>query len=96
LILVRNCNKQLICYRVCNVTPSIPLAVLRPGAVAEINQIVGTTEQVRRLEELGLRSGSVLEMVRSGTTCIVRVGDSKLCIRNDAGLQVLVAPRMSA
>jgi ferrous iron transport protein A len=78
------------------VTGSIPIYALRPGEIAEIHEIVGPTEHVRRLEELGLRSGSVLEMVRSGSPCIIRVGGSKLCIRHDELLRVMVAPRMSA
>jgi len=74
----------------------IPLAVLRSGEVAEIHQVVGSAEHVRRLEELGLRSGSMLEMVRSGSPCIIRVGGSKLCIRDEESLRVLVAPRKTA
>jgi ferrous iron transport protein A len=78
------------------VSVSIPLAVLRPGQVAEILQIVGPAEHVRRLEELGLRTGSQLEMVRSGSPCIIRIGGSKLCIRDDESLRVLVALRKTA
>jgi ferrous iron transport protein A len=78
------------------VTGSIPISALRPGEIAEIHEIVGPIEHIRRLEELGLRSGSVLEMVRSGSPCIIRVGGSKLCIRHDELLRVMVAPRMSA
>ncbi len=33
----------------------MPLAVLRRGQVAEVGQLVGAPEQIRRLEELGLR-----------------------------------------
>jgi ferrous iron transport protein A len=76
--------------------PSLPIAALRPGEVAEIQQIAGSAEHVRRLEELGLRSGAILEMVRGGSPCIVRVGGCTLCIRADELLRVLVAPRMSA
>jgi ferrous iron transport protein A len=75
---------------------SIPLSALRPGDIAEIHEIVGPTEHVRRLEELGLRRGSVLEMVRGGSPCIIRVGSNKLCIRHDELLRVMVAPRKSA
>ena len=77
-------------------TGFIPISALRPGEVAEIREIVGPIEHIRRLEELGLRSGSVLEMVRGGSPCIIRVGGSKLCIRHDELLRVMVAPRMSA
>jgi ferrous iron transport protein A len=74
----------------------IPLRALLPGQLAEVRQVVGQAEQVRRLHELGLRDGIQLEMVRSGTPCIVRLGNSTLCFRDVEALQVLVMPRMSA
>lgn len=74
----------------------IPLSALRPGDVAEICQIIGQADQVRRLQELGLRDGARLEMVRSGSPCIVRLGGSRLCLRDVRSLRVLVTPRMSA
>ncbi len=48
------------------------------------------------MEEIGVRNGVVLEMVRSGTPCIVRVGATKLCFRDGEMCAVLVAARMSA
>jgi ferrous iron transport protein A len=74
----------------------VPLQLLRPGHVAEVQELVGPAEHVRRLEELGLRSGAVLEMIRSGSPCIVRVGGSTLCFRGHELAQVLVTPRMTA
>jgi Fe2+ transport system protein FeoA len=74
----------------------MPLAVLRRGQVAEVGQLVGAPEQVRRLEELGLRTGARLEMIRSGAPCIIRVEGSKLCVREDGNSRVLVRTRMPA
>lgn len=74
----------------------VPLRSLCSGQVAEISQIVGPTEQIRRLEELGMRRGARFEIVRGGSPCIVRVGGTTLCFRNDDLLSVLVTPRMSA
>jgi ferrous iron transport protein A len=74
----------------------IPIASLLPGQVAEVRQVVGRSEQVRRLEELGVRDGVMLEVVRAGTPCIVRVGGTKLCFRDGELCAVLVAARMSA
>jgi len=74
----------------------IPIASLLPGQVAEVRQVVGRTEQIRRLEELGVRDGATLEVVRAGTPCIVRVGGTKLCFRDGELCSVLVAARMSA
>jgi Fe2+ transport system protein FeoA len=74
----------------------IPLSALRCGQVAEIGQLLGIPEQIRRLEELGLRAGARLEMIRSGVPCIIRVDGGKLCFRNDDSLCVLVRTRKSA
>jgi ferrous iron transport protein A len=73
-----------------------PITQLRSGEVAEIAQVVGSPEQVRRLEELGLRGGVPLEIVQSGSPCIVRVGGTKLCFRHDELLRVLVTRRKTA
>jgi Fe2+ transport system protein FeoA len=75
---------------------TLPINQLRRGEVAEISRILGTPEQVRRLEELGLRAGECLEIVASGSPCIVRVGGAKLCFRHDELLRVLVTPRKTA
>jgi Fe2+ transport system protein FeoA len=74
----------------------MPISSLLPGQVAEVRQIVGRPEQVRRLEELGVRNGAALEIVQAGTPCIVRVGATKLCFRDGEMCSVLVAARMSA
>jgi ferrous iron transport protein A len=69
---------------------------LRRGEVAEISRLLGSPEQVRRLEELGLRVGVHLEIVRGGSPCIVRVAGTTLCFRHDELLRVLVKPRKTA
>jgi len=74
----------------------MPLAVLRRGQVAEVGQLVGAPEQVRRREELGLRTGARVEMIRSGAPCIIRIEGSKLCFREDENSRVLVRARMPA
>jgi ferrous iron transport protein A len=74
----------------------LPISALLPGQVAEVRQIVGRPDQVRRLAELGLRNGVRLEMVQAGTPCIVRIGVTKLCFRDGEMCSVLVAARMSA
>lgn len=74
----------------------IPLSALRCGQIAEIGQLLGLPEQIRRLEELGFRAGARLEMIRSGAPCIIRIDGSKLCFRNDDSLRVLVRTRKSA
>jgi Fe2+ transport system protein FeoA len=74
----------------------LPISALLPGQRAEVRQVVGRPEQTRRLEELGLRAGASLELVQSGSPCIIRVAGTKLCLRDGESCSVLVAARMSA
>ncbi len=75
---------------------SIPLSLLRAGEIADVSELVGPIDQVRRLEELGLRGGARVEIVRGGSPCIIRIGGSTLCVRNDPRVNVLVSPRKTA
>jgi ferrous iron transport protein A len=74
----------------------VPVHQLRRGDVAEVSQVLGAPELVRRLEELGIRCGAHLEMVRGGSPCIVRIAGTKLCFRHDELLRVLVTHRKTA
>jgi ferrous iron transport protein A len=74
----------------------ISLAALRPGQVAEIGEVVGPVDHIRRLHELGLRTGALLQMIRCGSPCILRVDGSTLCFRDDDSLRLLVRSRQSA
>lgn len=74
----------------------VPLTVLRCGQTAEVGALMGPSEQVRRLEELGLRTGASVEMVRSGVPCIIRVEGSTLCFRDDDKFSVMVRTGMTA
>lgn len=75
---------------------ALPITQLRRGEVAEVAQIAGSSEQIRRLEELGIRAGVHMEVVQSGSPCIVRIGSSKLCFRHDELTRVLVIRRKTA
>ena len=74
----------------------ISLSALRPGQVAEIGEIVGPEAHIRRLNELGLRTGAFLQMIRCGSPCILRVDGSTLCFRDDDSLRLVVPSRQSA
>ena len=70
----------------------IPLSQLAGGARAAVGAVLGLPDDVRRLEELGLRNGAIVEMVQTGSPCIIRLDGAKLCFRTDELLSVLVAP----
>jgi ferrous iron transport protein A len=74
----------------------IPIRSLRIGQVAEIHELVGPSDDVRRLEEIGLRRGARLELVRDGSPCIVRVDGATFCFREEKSVRVLVSPRRTA
>ena len=71
--------------------PLIPLHSLAPGQSAVIRELLGKPDDVRRLEEMGLRAGESVEMIDSGAPCIVRLAGAKLCFRGSELFQVLVA-----
>lgn len=68
----------------------LPLHLLPPGSRALIGQLVGGIDEVHRLEELGMRVGTQVEMVQAGSPCIIRLGGAKLCFRDNEAFQVLV------
>ena len=69
-----------------------PLQMLSAGQRARIDQLLGRPDDVHRLEELGMRVGSSVEMLQRGTTCIVKLDGSRLAFRHDEGCHVLVRP----
>jgi ferrous iron transport protein A len=68
----------------------LPLMQLPPGQSAVVGQLMGRPDDVHRLEELGLRSGVCVEMIQSGSPCIIRLGGCKLCFRETEACSVLV------
>ena len=71
---------------------SIPLSDLPTGQSAAVRRITGDPDRVHRLEEFGLRGGTRVEMFRRGNPCIVRMAGSKICLRTDEPLRILVEP----
>jgi ferrous iron transport protein A len=70
----------------------IPLELLPAGHSAAVGQLIGGPGEVHRLEELGLRGGAQIEMIQSGSPCIVRLAGQKLCFRADDLMRVWVRP----
>jgi Fe2+ transport system protein FeoA len=68
----------------------IPLAALRSGESGRIQQVLGLPAHVHRLQEMGLRDGTAVEMVQAGSPCIIRLAGHKLCFRADEATSVLV------
>ncbi len=68
----------------------IPLDRLDAGELAHVVEIMGGAEQVQRIRELGFHHGTAVQMVRSGSPCIVRISGQTLCFRANDLLSVLV------
>jgi ferrous iron transport protein A len=71
-------------------TDLIPLQYLASGNRATVIHVLGCPEQVHRFQEMGIRDGAEIEMIRPGTTCIIRTGTQTLCVRGNDSLSVLV------
>ena len=71
----------------------ISLHRLARGQTGTINRLDGSTDQVHRVQELGLRSGARVEMVQPGSPCIVRINETqKFCVRKSEAIGIFVLP----
>ncbi len=70
----------------------MPLDMLRAGDWAEVEEVTGQAHWVCRLAELGLRPGSRLQVVQSGSPCLLSIAGCKLCLRSGECSQILVRP----
>ena len=86
------CNPVYLSVKNHSPATVIPLKHLLTGQSARISRIIGHPDHVHRLEEFGLRGGTKIEMFRPGNPCIVRLSGSKVCLRADDLLHVLVEP----
>ncbi|CAN5878760.1 hypothetical protein BH23PLA1_BH23PLA1_25000 [soil metagenome] len=68
----------------------VPLVLLRAGQTASVGEVLGGGDVVHRLQEMGLRLGAAVEMVRPGSPCIIRLEGQKLCVRSEEMAGVLV------
>ena len=73
----------------------IPLQLLARGEFAEIGELVGKPDHVHRLHELGLSSGTIVEMIQPGSPCIVRMAGQKFCFRESDSMGILVRAGVS-
>ena len=66
---------------------------LQAGFQAAVLEIKATDGPLcKRLQELGIVPGMPIEVIRSGSPMVVRVGDARLCLRSDLAEAVHVLP----
>jgi Fe2+ transport system protein FeoA len=68
----------------------VPLDHLAPGESGTILEVEGRPDHVHRLNEMGLRPGRPVRMVRSGGACIVAVGNHRFGFRGADAALILV------
>jgi ferrous iron transport protein A len=70
----------------------LPLDLLPPGQLADVADVCGEPGWVGRMAELGIQSGSRLRMLKSGSPCLVQIGNTQYCVRGSCDCQILVCP----
>jgi Fe2+ transport system protein FeoA len=70
----------------------MPLEFLQSGDWAVVGLIEGEPHWVGRLAEMGLRPGTRLRMLQSGSPCLFNVGGCRLSLRLDNAGGVFVEP----
>ena len=70
----------------------LPIECLRPGEWAEVCDVAGEPDWIGRLAELGVRIGCRIQMLRSGSPCLIQVGGGRLSLRGEQSVGVLVRP----
>lgn len=68
----------------------IPFELLGESQCGQIVEIVGPSDWQQRLEELGLRAGKEIRLVRRGEPCIVGIDDQRISLRIQSDTMILV------
>ena len=72
--------------------PPLPIELLTAGDWADVAEIHGDAAWVGRMAELGIRTGSRLQILQGGSPCLLQVNGSRLCLRGEQAMQILVRP----
>lgn len=70
----------------------IPLEYLGRDECGEIADIDGDPQGVARLADVGVRIGTKVRMVQGGSPCLCELGQTRVSLRLDRRVQVLVLP----
>ncbi|MBI1830988.1 MAG: ferrous iron transport protein A [Planctomycetes bacterium] len=70
----------------------LPLELLNTGDWADVADVAGEPGWISRLAEMGVRIGCRLHVLQAGSPCLLQVGESRLSLRGDWAMQILVRP----
>ena len=68
----------------------VPLESLSSGETGRVCSLDGDHEHVVRLEEMGLRAGVEVRMLRTGTPCLLAIDNQRITFRGEDAITVLV------
>lgn len=68
----------------------VPLEMLQESERGRVMELVGPDAERHRLQEIGLREGVTVRLVKPGQPCIVAIDGQRLSFRADPGTMVLV------
>lgn len=68
----------------------IPLDLLQASECGRVVEMVASEEWLHRLQELGLREGVIVRMVKTGEPCIIAVDGHRFTYRCDPSTMILV------
>jgi ferrous iron transport protein A len=68
----------------------VPLELLAAGETGRVCQLEGAHDHVVRLEEMGLRTGVEVRMLRPGLPCLVAIDNQRITFRGEDVVSILV------
>lgn len=80
------------CGTIVNRTP-VNVADLQRGQSGIVASLQGNPQDVASLAELGLRRGTVVHVIRRGSTSIIKFNSQRLCLRLGSDVSLLVFPQ---
>ncbi|MBI4239052.1 MAG: ferrous iron transport protein A [Deltaproteobacteria bacterium] len=69
---------------------ALPLTALSSGDEGIVLSQDGDSRCGSRLAELGLASGESVHVLQSGSPMLLRIGESRVCVRSDEAAQISV------
>ena len=68
----------------------VPLEVLGENESGRIVEILGPEAWRHRLDELGLREGCLVRLIKRGQPCLIAIDGQRLSFRSDPAAMILV------
>lgn len=70
---------------------AIPLNIIDTGKQASVNAVCGSETMCKKLMEMGVNRGAIIEMVRNDSgSIIIKLGESRLVLARGMAQKVLV------